>query len=172
MNDIRERAANLLNAIDLIKEADAMSGGAIGAGIGGLAGGAGRYLLGDKKKSGLRNFTEGALGGAAVGGAVGAGAGHYAGGRAGGRKKMEMHDHPTKKELGLWSPEDKEDTDEAQASRINEAAGVPHGMPKADDEKNWSPKEKSDAHQKAHFDNARIADSTHKKESMSYRSQL
>ena len=57
MNDIRERAANLLNAIDLIKEADAMSGGAIGAGIGGLAGGAGKYLLGDKKKSGLRNFT-------------------------------------------------------------------------------------------------------------------
>ena len=74
MNDIRERAANLLNAIDLIKQADAMSGGAIGAGIGGLAGGAGKYLLGDKKKSGLRNFTEGALGGAAVGGAVGAGA--------------------------------------------------------------------------------------------------
>jgi hypothetical protein len=162
MNDIKERAANLLNAISFIKEADALSGGAIGAGIGGLAGGAGKYLLGDKKKSGLRNFTEGALGGAAVGGAVGAGAGHY----AGGKKKMEMHDHPTKEELN------KEDTDEAQASRINEAAGVPHGMPKADDEKNWSPKEKSDAHQKAHFQNARIADSTHKKESMSYRSQL
>ena len=100
MNDIRERAANLLNAIDLIKEADAMSGGAIGAGIGGLAGGAGKYLLGDKKKSGLRNFTEGALGGAAVGGAVGAGAGHY----AGGKKKIERHDHPTKEELN------KEDT--------------------------------------------------------------
>ena len=162
MNDIRERAANLLNAIDLIKEADAMSGGAIGAGIGGLAGGAGKYLLGDKKKSGLRNFAEGALGGAAVGGAVGAGAGHY----AGGKKKMERHDHPTKEELN------KEDTDEAQASRINEAAGVPHGMPKADDEKDWSPKEKSDAYQKAHFQKMRIADSTHKKESMSYRSQL
>lgn len=152
MNNIKERAANLLNAIDLIKEADAMSGGAIGAGIGGLAGGAGRYLLGDKKKSGLRNFTEGALGGAAVGGAVGAGAGHY----AGGKKKMEMHDHPTKEELN------KEDTDEAQASRINEAAGVPHGMPKADDEKDWSPKEKSDQHQKDHFEKMRKMDSTHR----------
>ena len=50
MNEIKERAANLLNAIELIKEADSMSGGVIGAGIGGLAGGTGRYLLGDNKK--------------------------------------------------------------------------------------------------------------------------
>ena len=42
MNEIKERAANLLNAIELIKEADSMSGGVIGAGIGGLAGGTGR----------------------------------------------------------------------------------------------------------------------------------
>ena len=40
--------------------------------MGALAGGAGKYLLGDKKKSGLRNFTEGALGGAAIGGGAGA----------------------------------------------------------------------------------------------------
>ena len=168
MNDIRERAANLLNAIGFIKEADALSGGAIGAGLGGLAGGAGKYLLGDKKKSGLRNFAEGALGGAAVGGAVGAGVGQY----TKGRKKMEAHNNPTRKELGAWSPGDKEDTDESQASKINEEAGVPHGKAQPDDEKNWSPKEKSDAHQKSHFQNARIADSTHNKESMSYRSQL
>ena len=168
MNDIRERAANLLNAIGFIKEAEALSGGAIGAGLGGLAGGAGKYLLGDKKKSGLRNFAEGALGGAAVGGAVGAGVGQY----TKGRKKMEAHNNPTRKELGAWSPGDKEDTDESQASKINEEAGVPHGKAQPDDEKNWSPKEKSDAHQKSHFQNARIADSTHKKESMSYRSQL
>lgn len=168
MNDIKERAANLLNAIGLIKEADAMSGGAIGAGIGGLAGGAGKYLLGDKKKSGLRNFAEGAIGGAAIGGAVGAGAGHY----AGGKKKMEAHNNPTRKELGAWSPGDKEDTDESQASKVNEEAGVPHGKPQPDDEKNWSPKEKSDAHQKDHFDKMRTADSTHIKKSTFYRSQL
>ena len=168
MNDIRERAANLLNAIGFIKEADALSGGAIGAGLGGLAGGAGKYLLGDKKKSGLRNFAEGALGGAAVGGAVGAGVGQY----TKGRKKMEAHNNPTRKELGAWSPEDKEDTDESQASKINEEAGVPHGKAQPDDEKNWSPKEKSDAHQKDHFNKMRTADSTHIKKSMSYRSQL
>lgn len=168
MNDIKERAANLLNAIGLIKEADAMSGGAIGAGIGGLAGGAGKYLLGDKKKSGLRNFAEGAIGGAAIGGAVGAGAGHY----AGGKKKMEAHNNPTRKELGAWSPGDKEDTDESQASKVNEEAGVPHGKPQPDDEKNWSPKEKSDAHQKDHFEKMRKMDSTHVKKSTFYRSQL
>jgi hypothetical protein len=60
MNEVKERAANLLNAIRLIKEADAMSGGVIGAGIDNLSGDVGKYLLGDNKKqaSHINNTNE------------------------------------------------------------------------------------------------------------------